>query len=475
MKDYNRRKFIKLSALSAGFLGLSAGTAFANDKIENRINSLKDSPKAVGNSVIGLKHEPIKQVRIGIIGVGNRGYGHIKKINAIQPNAIIVAIADARESRAKRAVELLNKLNKKELDIDLYFGDEEIWRNMVKRDDIDLIVVATPPTEHSHMAVYAMEQNKHVVVEVPIALTIQESWDIINTAEKTQRHCMMLENVCYGEEELWVLNMVKNNVFGSLTHAEGGYLHSLLQKMFVKSNNPATRAYYKQWRLRLHAETHGNLYPTHGLGPIANYMDIGNGDRFDYLVSMDSSEESLHQYAEQSPPNNDFYNRKNFSHGDMNSSLIKTAKGRSILLQHDVVSPRPYSRINALTGTMAHHEGYPSRLSMYNEDLGHDWIGEEKFKEMQEKYEHPIWRKMREEAKEQGGHGGMDYIMFYRLIKNLNNGYAMDMNVYNGVDWSAIVPLTKLSVELGSIPIKFPDFTRGKWKEERELGLFQNI
>ncbi|WP_157831491.1 Gfo/Idh/MocA family protein [Confluentibacter flavum] len=414
-------------------------------------------------------------MRIGIIGVGNRGYEHLKNINSLQPNAKIVAIADTRESRAKRAVEFLNELNNKEKDIDLYFGDEEIWRDMVKRTDIDLIIVATPPTEHARMAVYSMEQSKHVVVEVPIALTIQESWDIVNTAERTQRHCMMLENCCYGEEELWVLNMVNNNVFGSLTHAEGGYIHSLLQKLFVKSDDPATNAYYKQWRLRLHAETHGNLYPTHGLGPIANYMGIGNGDRFDYLVSMDSSEESLHQYAEQSSPDNDFYNQKNFSHGDMNSSLIKTVKGRSILLQHDVVSPRPYSRINALTGNMAHHEGYPSRLSLYNEDFGHDWLNEAKFEEVKRKYEHPIWRKMKKEAQDQGGHGGMDYIMLYRLIKNLNNGFPMDMNVYNGVDWSVILPLTKLSVELGSIPVKFPDFTRGMWKEERELGLFQNI
>ncbi|SDM31177.1 Gfo/Idh/MocA family protein [Kriegella aquimaris] len=475
MKNQTRRNFIKLSALSTGFLGLSAHGVFAQDEIQKRIAGLSETPQAIGNSAIGLKYDPIKQVRIGVIGVGNRGYGHVKNINSLQPNAKIVAIADVRESRAKRALELLNKLNKKKQSIDLYFGDEEIWRDMVKRDDIDLIVVVTPPTEHAHMAVYAMEQGKHVVSEVPIALTIQESWDIINTAEKTQRHCMMLENCCYGEEELWVLNMVKNNVFGSLTHAEGGYIHSLLQKLFVKSDDPATSAYYKQWRLRLHAEMHGNLYPTHGLGPIANYMDIGNGDRFDYLVSMDSSEESLHQYATQSSPDNDFYNQKNFSHGDMNSSMIKTAKGRSILLQHDVVSPRPYSRINALSGSKAYHEGYPSRLSLYDEGLGHDWLNEEKFKEMQEKYEHPIWHKMKEDAQEQGGHGGMDYIMFYRLIQNLNNGYPMDMNVYNGVDWSVILPLTKLSVELGSIPIKFPDFTRGNWKEERELGFFQNI
>lgn len=475
MKDQTRRNFVKISALSAGFLGLLPRAALAQDDVRKAVQGLGDTPKAAGDSVMGLRHDPIKQVRIGIIGVGNRGYGHVQTINALQPNAKIVAIADVRKSRAERAVALLNKLNKKKQHIDLYFGDGEIWRDMVKRDDIDLVVVATPPAEHAHMAVYSMEQNKHVVSEVPIALTLQESWDIVNTAERTRRHCMMLENCCYGEEELWVLNMVKHKVFGSLTHAEGAYIHSLLHKLFIKSDDPASSAYYKQWRLKLHAEMHGNLYPTHGLGPIANYMGIGNGDRFDFLVSMDSSEEALHDYAKESPSDNDFYNRKNFSHGDMNSSLIKTAKGRSVLLQHDVVSPRPYSRINALSGTRAYHEGYPSRLSLYDDGFGHAWLGEEKFKEMKEKYEHPIWRKMKEEAQEQGGHGGMDYIMFYRLIKNLNNGFPMDMDVYSGVDWSVIVPLTKLSVELGSVPIKFPDFTRGNWKEERELPLFQNV
>ncbi len=475
MKKQNRRDFLRLSALSAGFLGLSGKKVFAKSEVEARLNSIASAPDALGRSVIGLRHDPIEQVRIGIIGVGNRGYGHVKTINALQPHAKIVAIADARESRAKRALERLEKLNGGKSKVKLYYGDEEVWKKLVERKDIDLVVVVTPVPEHAHMVIYAMKQGKHVVSEVPISFTLQEAWDIVNTAEQTQRHCMMLENVCYGEEELWVLNMVRNNVFGKLTHAEAGYLHPILQKMFIKSDDPSTGAYYKQWRLRLHAENHGNLYPTHGLGPVANYMKVNRGDRFDYLVSVESVEESLHEYSPLSPKNNDFYDRKYFSHGDMNSALIKTAKGRSILLQHDVVSPRPYSRINALAGTKAYHEGYPSRLSMYDVGFGHHWVDDAKYKEMREKYEHPIWKKMKQQALENGGHGGMDYILFYRLIHNLNNGYPMDMDVYDGVNWSVIVPLTKLSVELGSIPVKFPDFTRGRWQEDRELRFFENV
>ncbi len=475
MKKQNRRDFIKLSALSAGFLGLSAKKALARDEIHEKLDALTAAPEATGDSVMGLRHAPIEQVRIGIIGVGNRGYGHVKTINALQPKAKIVAICDARESRAKRALERLHTLNGKKEKVKLYYGNEDVWKEMVKQDDIDLVVIVTPAPEHAHMAVYSMQQGKHVVSEVPIAFSIQEAWDLVNTAEKTQKHCMMLENVCYGEEELWILNMVRNNVFGTLTYAEAAYLHPILQKMFIKSNDPKTGAYYKQWRLRLHAERHGNLYPTHGLGPVANYMKVGRGDRFEYLVSMDSVEASLHEYSPHSPQNNDFYDQKYFSHGDMSNSLIKTAKGRSILLQHDVVTPRPYSRINALGGTKAYHEGYPSRLSLYDEDFGHNWLDEKKYKEMREKYQHPIWTKMKKDAEKNGGHGGMDFILFYRLINNLNKGLPMDMDVYDGVSWSVVSPLSKLSVELGSIPVRFPDFTRGEWKNDRELDLFKNI
>ena len=475
MKRQNRRGFLKLSALSAGFLGLAPGKFYAHEKIEEKLHNHTASPKKQGEPMIGLRVDPIEQVRIGIIGVGNRGYGHVKTINALAPKAKIVAICDIRESRVTSALNLLQSLNNEKPEIATYTGKEDAWKEMVKRGDIDLVVIVTPAPEHARMAVYSMQQGKHVVSEVPISFTLEESWELVNTAEATQKHCMMLENVCYGEEELWILNMVKNNVFGKLTHAEAGYLHPIMQKMFIKSDDPSTGAYYKQWRLRLHAENHGNLYPTHGLGPVANYMKINRGDRFDFLVSVESVEESLHEYSPHSPKNNDFYNRKYFTHGDMNSALIKTANGRSILLQHDVVSPRPYSRINVLAGTKAYHEGYPSRLSLYDEDFGHHWLDDSRYKEMREKYEHPIWKKMKSEAERNGGHGGMDFILFYRLIDNLNKGLPLDMDVYDGVNWSIIVPLTKMSVELGSVPVKFPDFLRGKWKDERELGFMRNV
>ncbi len=475
MKRQNRRDFLKLSALSAGFLGFASGKLYARERIEETLYNLTSSPQKQGESVMGLRANPIEQVRVGIIGVGNRGYGHVKTINALAPKAKIVAICDIRESRVTRALDFLQSLNNKKPKIATYSGSEDAWKEMVKRDDIDLVVIITPAPEHARMAVYSMQHGKHVASEVPISFTFEESWELVNTAEATQKHCMMLENVCYGEEELWMLNMVEKGVFGTLTYAEAGYLHNLLHKLFINSEDPEKYGYYNQWRLQLHANMNANLYPTHGLGPVANYMKIGRGDRFDHLVSMSSLEASLHEYSPDSPPSNAFYDRKNFARGDMNSAFIKTVKGRLITLKHDVVSPRPYSRINALTGTKACHEGYPSKLSLYEEDNGHHWLNEERMKEMKEKYEHPIWKKMKSEAERNGGHGGIDYILFYRLIDNLNKGLPMDMDIYDGVNWSVIVPLTKMSVELGSVPVKFPDFLREKWKEDRELRFFKNV
>lgn len=475
MKKQNRRNFLKLSAMSAGFLGLSAGKLYGRDELGERADQIDQIPQQQGKTVIGLHVNPIEQVRIGIIGVGNRGYGHVQTINSLAPKAKIVAICDVRESRVKRALDLLENLNKKKPKVATYTGSEDIWKKMVKRDDIDLVVVVTPPPDHAPMAIYAMQQGKHVVTEVPVAMTLDQSWELVDTAEHTQRHCMMLENVSYGEEELWILNMVKNNIFGTLTFAEAGYLHHLLEKLFISNQDPKYHGYYKQWRLRLHAKYHGNLYPTHGLGPVANYMSIGRGDKFEYLVSMDSLEASLHEYSPKSPPDNAFYDWKHFTHGDMNSSMIRTHKGRLIVLKHDVVSPRPYSRINTLAGTKAYHEGYPSRLALYEDDRGEKWLNEEKYQEMRKKYEHPIWVKMKAEAKKNGGHGGIDYIEFYRLIQNLNKGLPMDMDVYDGVNWSVIVPLSRLSIELGSVPVKFPDFLRGHWKEKRELGIYKYV
>ncbi len=463
----NRRKFLKLSALSGAFLGLPLSELYARDEVEKKLSHLLKSPSARGTSVMGLKADPMKQVKVGMIGLGNRGPGHMSHLAAIYPKAKITALCDIRPERTQYALDKLKESGYKHTPA-VYSGKPDAWKEMLKRDDIDLVIIATPWDDHAQMCVEAMQQGKHVAVEVPAVTTLEECWDIVNTAEETQRNCMMMENVCYGDEELWILNMVQQGVFGTLTYAEAAYIHDLREQMFSKNG------YYNMWRIRHHIRQDGNLYPTHGLGPVAQYMGIERGDRFDHLVSMSSLQASLSEHSLTVESDNEFYNRQDFVHGDMSNTLIKTAMGRTILVQHDVVTPRPYNRINALAGTKAYHEGYPSRLSVQGME-SHSWLGEEEYQAMREKYKHPIWDALKEEIAQNGGHGGMDFVQIYRLIDCLNRGMALDMDVYDGADWSVVTPLSKLSVELGSVPIKFPDFTRGKWQGKRAYGIMANL
>ena len=457
---FSRRNFIKTSAFAGSLLGLAPGQSLARNQIEDRLAQIAASRPAKHKTVMGLKADPIDQVKVAFIGVGNRGSGHARQINALYPKAKITAVCDIREKKANATAEFLKK---KGQDVAVYSGKEEAWKEMVKRDDIDLVIISTPWNDHAPMCIYAMQQGKHVAVEVPMMVTLEEAWDMVDTAEETQRNCMMMENVCYGNEELWVLNMVQEGLFGTLTYGEAAYIHDLRSLLFGKT------AYYDMWRIRHHVKSDGNLYPCHGLGPVAQYMGVGRGDKFDYMVSMSSLQAGLTEHSLTVESDNEFYNRQDFRHGDMNNTLIKTAKGRSILVQHDVVTNRAYSRINALAGTKAYHEGFPSRLSVKGK--GHGWLKDEDYKVWREKYNHPIWDKLKEEIAKNGGHGGMDFVLLYRLIDCLNRGVPLDMDVYDGANWSVITPLSVVSVELGSIPVKFPDFTRNKWQGERQLGI----
>lgn len=461
--SFDRRKFLRSSALVGAFLGLPGVAAFGKSDMDKAMERIIAKRPSYGKSVIGLKTNPIEQVKVAFIGVGNRGSGHVTQMTALHPKATITAICDIRDAYAQKSVELVKS---KGQNPKKYSGSEEAWKEMVKRDDIDLVIIATPWQDHVPMCVYAMQQGKHVAVEVPAAYTVEDCWKLVDTAEETQRNCMMLENVCYGDEELTLLQMVNQDYFGTLTHGEAAYIHDLRESMFSKTG------YYDQWRIRHHVKYDGNLYPTHGLGPVAQYMGINRGDRFGHLVSMSSLEANLSEYGKTVEPDNEFYNYTGFKHGDMNTTLIKTAKGRTIMVQHDVASPRVYSRINALSGTKAYHEGYPSRLSVNGK---HEWLTEEERAEVFKKYKHPIWNKLKAEIAKNGGHGGMDFVMLYRLIDCYNQGIMLDQDVYDAADWSVVTPLSGISIQTGNAAVKFPDFTRGKWKEERQLGIMANV
>jgi hypothetical protein len=466
----NRKSFLNLSAKASLFLGLSPALVACNETTKteaDEINELLLQGKAKGTAV-GLKTEPISKVRIGMIGMGNRGTTLIQMFEYLikHNHAEIVALSDLKEEKLQKNNTYLKTIQ--DTDAQLYFGNENEWKKMVDRDDIDLLIIATPWEYHTEMALYGMEKGKHVACEVPIAYTLEDCWKIIETAERTQKHCMMMENCCFNGEELWVLNMVDQCVFGDLNHAEGAYIHDLRKHMIDETY------YENQWRIKHHEKRNGNFYTTHGLGPVSFYMDIGRGDNYDHLVSMSSREQSLSEAAKSE---NSMFSK--FACGDMNTTLIKTKKGKSIMLQFDVHTGRPYSRLNTLTGTKAVHQGYPSRLFINEPELkywGHEWLKEEEYKVYREKYDHPLWNKLRTEIdKNAVGHGGMDFVMMYRMIRCLNQGLPLDINVYDGVLWSAITPLSELSVSNNSASTKIPDFTGGTWETQRKSEVLRDI
>lgn len=466
--NFSRRNFIKLSAFTSAFWGLGdLPLKTSREDIFGKIENLSMSPMRKGKSVIGLTVSPIKQVRVALIGLGNRGYDHLMLLDALFPDkAIVTAICDVQTKKTDAAIEGLNKSGHGQKPV-VYSGKIDSWKEMIKRDDIDLVIISTPWSDHAPMCIQTMLNNKHVAVEVPAAYTLDELWKMVDTAEETQRNCMMMENVCYGDEELWILNMAQQGVFGTLTYAECAYIHNLRELMFSPTY------YYDMWRIRHHMKTDGNLYPTHGLGPVAQYMNINRGDHFDTLVSMSSLQASLDEYSETLESTNEFFNKKGYKHGDMNNTLIRTAKSRMILVQHDVVTPRPYNRINALAGTKGYHEGYPSRLSLA--DKGHEWLEEKDYLIYKEKYQHPVWDKLKSGIEKYGGHGGMDFVMIYRMIDCFNNGWFLDQDVYDAASWSVVIPLSAASIELGNMSVKIPDFTRGRADEQRELGILKNF
>ncbi len=464
----NRKSFLKLTTGTAAFFGLGALAKADNTIEQEALNALLEQPKKSKGNMQGFKVAPISKVRIGLIGLGNRGSTHCEVLKWMVQNgrAEVVALCDKIEKKTNDSLEIIKGFQS--TTPQLYSGSEEAWKKLCEQKDIDLIIISTPWEHHTPMCIYAMQQGKHVACEVPIACTMQECWQLIEVTEQTQKHCIMLENCCFNDEELWLMNMVHEGVFGELTHAEGAYIHDLRGILLDK------KYYEDQWRIKHHIGKNENLYTTHGLGPISFYMGIGRGDTFSHLTSMSSLEHNLSIAAKKQGET-----LGGFTQGDMNTTLIKTMKGRTIMLQHDVHTGRPYSRINLLAGTKAVHDGYPSRLYIEPEELkawGHQWLNEEEYTKMWDKYLPKVWTGLKEQIKDnEFAHGGMDFVMLYRLISCLNKGLPLDIDVYDGVMWSAITPLSGLSVKNNSASIKVPDFTGGTWKKERPLEVLREV
>ncbi len=406
----------------------------------------------------GFAAAKIEKVRIGIIGLGNRGPSHLETMRHIE-GVEIRALCDLRPARTRAANKRLEGSVHRPT---LYAGNKDAWRKLCEQGDVDLVIVTTPYYMHAEMAVYAMQHGKHVASEVPAAATIEECWRLVETAEQTRRHCMMLENYAYGFFQLLTLNMARRGFFGEIVHGDCAYNTSKMGNNFSKS------LYWDMWWLRRYGSHHGNIYPTHGLGPICQIMNVNRGDRFDYLVSMESDDFMMRAKARELAARDDFF--KSFAEktyrGNMSTTIIRTVKGRTIMLQHDATSPQgPHTVIHGISGTkgMALEYPHPPRIS---KGLS-GWVAPKKYNALVREYTPTILRRMGELTKKFGGHGGGDLLECWRLIDCLRNGLPLDQDVYDAAAWSSIVPLSEWSVLHRSNSIEVPDFTAGAWKSNR--------
>ena len=410
--------------------------------------------------MVAFRCDPIDTVRVGFIGLGMRGPGAVERFTYI-PGVQIKALCDLYPERVESAQQILRGASLPEA---ASYSGEEGWKQLCERDDIDLVYVATPWLLHTPIAVYAMEHGKHVALEVPAAMDLDECWQLVNTAEKTRRHCMMLENCVYDFFELTTLNMARHGLFGDIVHVEGSYIHNLEEFW---------GAYQGNWRLDFNEANRGDVYATHGLGPACQLLDIHRGNRMTYLVAMDSKALTGPKLT----PKYSGHESPDFQNADHTMTMIRTENGQTIHLQHDVMNPRPYSRMYQLVGTEGYASKYP--VSGYtfrsaekidgvpdHENLSmHSFVPQDVKEALMEKYKHPIHIELEEIAKKVGGHGGMDFVMDYRLVYCLRNGRPLDQDVYDAAEWSCIGALNRISIAHGSMPVEVPDFTRGAWKK----------
>jgi predicted dehydrogenase len=448
----SRRELLKTATLAGA--GLSLPLTGRKELFDENGTATTGTGAPLYKTMIGERFQKHDTVRLGIVGVGLRGTSVLDEFLAVD-KVQVTAVCDIVKEKCLKAAKKIEKAGQKTPA--MYSGGERDYENLCKRDDVDFVYTATPWEWHVGVMVAALNNGKHAGTEVPAAYTLAECWKLVEASEKNRRHCILMENCCYDYHEMMVLNMVRAGVFGELIHGECAYNHDLRAILFEDKNEGL-------WRRRHHTLRDANLYTTHGLGPVANYMGINRGDAFDYLVSMSSAHLGLEAFRKEHVAAGDPKWKEVYKCGDYNTSMIKTAKGLTIMLQHNVSTPRPYDRINLIQGTKGIFRDYPPRVFIDGQEGGHKWATMDGYKE---KFEHPLWKKEGETARKLGGHGGMDYLMCYRLIECMREGLVPDMDVYDAAAWSAAGPLSEMSVAKGSMPVKFPDFTRGLWREVR--------
>ncbi len=422
-------------------------------------------------TALGLTVPKMSVVRVGFVGLGMRGPDAVRRWTYINGTEV-KALCDHERERAEKCNEILRGASFPAADV---YAGEDGYKQLCERKDIDLVYIATDWLHHFVVAKYALEHGKHVAIEVPSAMSLTEIWELINLSESKRLHCMMLENCCYDFFELNSLNMAQHGVFGEVLYVSGAYRHDL---------SPFWDAYWKKdandklgWRLDYNRKFRGDVYATHGLGPIAQVLNIHRGDRMRTLVAMDTKSVNGKAWVEKMSGQS----CADFANGDHTTTLIRTERGRVIEVQHNTMTPQPYNRMYQLVGTRGFANKYPvegyalSGKEMKNvgvtpsaDDLsGHSYMKPADRKALEAKYESPLLKKYASEAKEVGGHGGMDFIMDSRLVYCLQHGLPLDMDVYDLAEWCCLAELGSLSMNHGCMPVEVPDFTRGHWNEQK--------
>lgn len=448
-----------------------SGAAIASSTVLGSCVTTQDVPAPEGAYMGDFSAPKMETVRAAFIGVGARGPGHARFFSEMEGTEV-VAVSDLYENNVNKVVSQCEKTGegKRHQNIAKYFGAEDQWKVMLREAQPDVVFICTPWKKHAPMAIEVMNQGAHAFVEVPLALTIQEMWDIVNTSERTEKHCMMMENVNYSRDELMYLNMCRQGVIGEVLHAEAAYIHELRGQMNEVERGTGS------WRTFHYAERNGNLYPTHGLGPVAQYMNLARTeDNFKSLTSYSTPSRGRGLYAKKNYAADHQWNALDYKGGDLNTSIIKTNLGRTIMVQWDETSPRPYTRHNLVQGTKGTLAGFPTRVALEGGVEGatknhHQWAEGEQLEMLYSKYDHPLYTRLNQ-LTQNSGHGGMDGMMMYRIVECLRNGEALDQNVYEGCHWSAVAPLSEASVASDGAPQQFPDFTRGNWKTTKPLGI----
>ncbi|CAA9251012.1 MAG: GH109 [uncultured Adhaeribacter sp.] len=415
--------------------------------------------------------QPARKARLGFIGVGLRGRNHVAN-TLLFSEAEITAICDIDPKAIAQTQALLRKAGRKEATV--YGKNDRDFENMVKRDNLDGVVIATPWEWHVPMAVAAMQAGKYAGLEVSATVKLAESWDLVNAYEKTGAHCMLLENVCYRRDVMAVLNMVRQNVFGEIAHLQCGYQHDLRPVKFNNGQQPygggvefGEKAFSEaKWRTQHSVDRNGDLYPTHGLGPVAQMININRGNQFLYLTSMATKSAGLHQYIVDNGGENHPNAKVNFKLGDVVQTMVKCANGETILITHDTNLPRPYSLGFRVQGTKGIWQDDGDKIYLEKVSPKNDvWEPDTTYLK---KYDHQLWQQFEKEA-EGSGHGGMDYFVIRDFINSVRNRSAPPIDVYDAAAWSAISPLSEQSIAQNSASIPIPDFTRGKWKTNKSI------